>query len=124
MMVFHRETDDELVTTMGAVDDGVYGHPERFTNLVVDKATFQTQKVQFLFDTILGLINLEQSHIIKLFSVLAVIFMPPTMIASIYGMNFKYMPELEWLWGYPFSLVLMVVSSALLYVYFRLNRWL
>jgi magnesium transporter len=89
-----------------------------------EHATFQSQKVQLLLDTTLGLINLEQSHIIKLFSVLAVIFMPPTVIASIYGMNFKYMPELDWRFGYPLALVLMVASSALLYMYFRWKHWL
>jgi magnesium transporter len=89
-----------------------------------EHATFQSQKVQFLLDTTLGLINLEQSHIIKLFSVLAVIFMPPTVIASIYGMNFKYMPELNWNFGYPLALVLMVASSVLLYMYFRWKNWL
>ncbi len=89
-----------------------------------EHATFQTQKVQFLLDTTLGLINLEQSHIIKLFSVLAVIFMPPTLFASIYGMNFKFMPELEWAYGYPMALVLMVICSGSLYAYFRWKRWL
>jgi len=89
-----------------------------------EHATFQSQKVQFLLDTTMGLINLEQSHIIKLFSVLAVIFMPPTLIASVYGMNFKHMPELEWSFGYPMALALMVASSALLYLYFRRQRWL
>ncbi|MGO9772380.1 MAG: magnesium transporter CorA family protein [Roseiarcus sp.] len=89
-----------------------------------EHATFQTQKVQFLLDTTLGLINLEQSHIIKLFSVLAVIFMPPTLIASIYGMNFKNLPELDWTYGYPLAIALMAASSALLYAYFRRKRWL
>jgi magnesium transporter len=89
-----------------------------------EHASFQTQKVQFLLDTTLGLINLTQSHIIKLFSVLAVIFMPPTLIASIYGMNFKHMPELDWVMGYPLALALMILSSTLLYIYFRWKRWL
>ena len=89
-----------------------------------EHATFQTQKVHFLLDTTMGLINLEQSHIIKLFSVLAVIFMPPTLIASIYGMNFKNLPELEWTYGYPMALGLMAASSVLLYLYFRRKRWL
>ena len=89
-----------------------------------EHATFQTQKVQFLLDTTMGFINLEQSHIIKLFSVLAVIFMPPTLIASIYGMNFKNLPELDWSYGYPIALGLMALSSALLYLYFRRKRWL
>ena len=64
-------------------------------------ASFKAQKVQFLLDSTLGRINLAQNDIIKLFSVIAVIFMPPTVIASIYGMNFKEMPELDWHWGYP-----------------------
>ena len=89
-----------------------------------EHATFQSQKLQFILDTTLGLINLEQSHIIKLFSVLAVIFMPPTVIASIYGMNFEDMPELKWTIGYPVALLMMVASSALLYMYFRWKRWL
>ena len=70
-----------------------------------EDANFKAQKVQFLLDATLGLINLAQNDIIKLFSVLAVIFMPPTLIASIYGMNFKAMPELEWQWGYPAGFV-------------------
>ena len=87
-------------------------------------ANFKAQKVQFLLDATLGFINLAQNDIIKLFSVLAVIFMPPTMIASIYGMNFKVMPELEWPWGYPAALVLMVLVAVGPYVFFRWKKWL
>ena len=72
----------------------------------------------------LGFINLAQNDIIKLFSVLAVIFMPPTVIASIYGMNFKVMPELEWPWGYPTALFLMVSAAVLPYLFFRWKKWL
>ena len=75
-------------------------------------AGFKAQKVQFLLDATLGFINLAQNDIIKLFSVLAVIFMPPTMIASIYGMNFKVMPELERPGGYPAALILMVLVAV------------
>ena len=89
-----------------------------------EDASFKAQKVQFLLDATLGLINLAQNDIIKLFSVLAVIFMPPTVIASIYGMNFKSMPELEWRWGYPLALVLMVCAAVLPYVFFRWKKWL
>ena len=89
-----------------------------------EDASFKAQKVQFLLDATLGLINLAQNDIIKLFSVLAVIFMPPTVIASIYGMNFKTMPELEWRWGYPLALVLMVCAAVLPYVFFRWKKWL
>jgi magnesium transporter len=87
-------------------------------------ASFKAQKVQFLLDATLGLINLAQNDIIKLFSVLAVIFMPPTVIASIYGMNFKAMPELEWPWGYPMALLLMVGAAVLPYQFFRWKKWL
>ena len=69
-----------------------------------EHASFQSQKIQFLLDATLGLVNLEQNNIIKLFSVMAVIFMPPTLIASIYGMNFKRIPELDWHFGYPMAL--------------------
>jgi magnesium transporter len=87
-------------------------------------ATFKAQKVQFLLDATLGFINLAQNEIIKLFSVLAVIFMPPTMIASIYGMNFKTMPELDWSWGYPAALVLMALVAVGPYFVFRWKKWL
>ena len=83
-----------------------------------------TQKIQFLLDATLGLVNLEQNNIIKLFSVMAVIFMPPTLIASIYGMNFKHMPELETVWGYPLALLAMVAAGVLPYVFFRWKKWL
>ena len=89
-----------------------------------EDASFKAQKVQFLLDATLGFINLAQNDIIKLFSVLAVIFMPPTMIASIYGMNFKAMPELDWSWGYPAALILMVLVAVGPYVYFRWKKWL
>lgn len=89
-----------------------------------EDASFKAQKVQFAHDATLGLINLTQNDIIKLFSVLAVIFMPPTLIASIYGMNFKYMPELNWRFGYPVALFLMVCAAVLPYVFFRWKKWL
>ena len=89
-----------------------------------EDASFKAQKVQFLLDATLGLINLAQNDIIKLFSVLAVIFMPPTVIASIYGMNFKAMPELDWAWGYPMALVLMVCAAIGPYMFFRWKKWL
>jgi magnesium transporter len=89
-----------------------------------EDASFKAQKVQFLLDATLGFINLAQNDIIKLFSVLAVIFMPPTMIASIYGMNFKVMPELDWPFGYPIALALMVFVAVGPYLYFRWKKWL
>ncbi|CAA2140132.1 MULTISPECIES: magnesium transporter CorA family protein [Methylobacterium] len=89
-----------------------------------EHATFLSSKIQFLLDATLGLVNLEQNNIIKLFSVMAVVFMPPTLIASIYGMNFKAMPELDWTFGYPMAVVMMVVAAVLPYVFFRWKKWL
>ena len=87
-------------------------------------ASFKSQKVQFLLDSTLGRINLAQNEIIKLFSVIAVIFMPPTVIASIYGMNFKAMPELDWQWGYPLAIALMAFAAIGPHVFFRWKKWL
>ena len=87
-------------------------------------ATFLSNKVNFFLDATLGRISIEQNTIIKLFSVLAVVFLPPTLIASIYGMNFELMPELGWPWGYPFSIALMVVSAMLPYAIFKRRGWL
>ncbi len=89
-----------------------------------EHASFQSSKIQFLLDATLGLVNLEQNNIIKLFSVMAVIFMPPTLVASIYGMNFEHMPELKWEYGYPMALALMVVVAVAPYLIFRWKNWL
>jgi magnesium transporter len=72
----------------------------------------------------LGLINIEQTHIIKIFTVLAMVFMPPTLIASIYGMNFHNMPELSWTYGYPIALLAMLASSLLPYRFFKRKGWI
>ncbi len=89
-----------------------------------DHASYLTNKITFLLDAMLGVVSLEQTNIIKLFSVAAVVFMPPTLIASIYGMNFRNMPELDWHYGYPFALALMLIAGALPYFYFKWRRWL
>jgi magnesium transporter len=83
-----------------------------------------TARINFLLDATLGMINLEQNQIIKIFSVAAVVFLPPTLVASIYGMNFEFMPELGWTFGYPGALGLMVVSAILPYLYFKRRGWL
>jgi magnesium transporter len=83
-----------------------------------------SQKVTFLLDATLGMISIEQNAIIKIFSVAAVVFLPPTLIASIYGMNFIKMPELNWWFGYPLALGLMVMSAGLSLWFFRSRRWL
>ena len=89
-----------------------------------DHAAFLNNKVQFLLDATLGLINLEQNQIIKIFSVAAVVFLPPTLVASIYGMNFHLMPELSWEFGYPIALGLMILSAILPYLFFKRKGWL
>jgi len=91
---------------------------------LTDHATFISSKVNFFLDATLGRINIEQNTIIKLFSVLAVVFLPPTLIASIYGMNFERMPELRWVAGYPLSVLLMVVAAILPYLLFKRKGWL
>lgn len=89
-----------------------------------DHASYLSNKAEFLLDATMGLINIEQTNIIKIFSVAAVAMMPPTLIASIYGMNFEFMPELKENWGYPAVLVGMVVSAMIPYLYFRRKGWL
>ena len=89
-----------------------------------DHATFQSQKVNFLLDATLGMLNIEQNAIIKIFSVAAVVFLPPTLIASMYGMNFEFMPELAWPAGYPFAIGLMILSAILPYLFFKRRGWL
>ena len=89
-----------------------------------DHSSYLNNKITFLLDALLGVVSLEQNDIIKLFSVMAVVLMPPTLIASIYGMNFGHMPELSWQFGYPFALLLMIVAGALPYIFFKWKRWL
>ncbi len=91
---------------------------------LLDNMRFLSTRLEFLLEATLGMINIEQNQIIKLFSVAAVVFLPPTLIASIYGMNFKHMPELDWTIGYPLAIVLMVFAAVLPYVYFRRKGWL
>lgn len=85
---------------------------------------FLFDKINFLMDATVGFININQNKIIKIFSVASVALLPPTLIASIYGMNFKAMPELDWSMGYPFALVLMLLSVAAPFIYFRRKGWL
>lgn len=91
---------------------------------LVDHAGVLNGKANFLLDAVLGIINVEQTNIIKTFTVASVALMPPTLIASIYGMNFQFMPELGQAWGYPFALGLMVVSALLPIAYFKRKGWL
>jgi len=87
-------------------------------------STFLFDKINFLMNATVGFININQNKIIKIFSVASVALLPPTLIASIYGMNFKAMPELDWRFGYPFAIGLMVASVAAPFLYFRRKGWL
>tara|TARA_R110000868_G_scaffold121652_2_gene322575 strand:+ start:476 stop:1447 length:972 start_codon:yes stop_codon:yes gene_type:complete len=89
-----------------------------------DHANFLSNKVNFLLDATLGLVSIEQNNIIKIFSVAAVIFLPPTLVASIYGMNFRFMPELSWRFGYIFAIGLIIVAAWTPYKYFKHKKWL
>ncbi len=89
-----------------------------------DHASFLSQKITFLLDATLGMISIEQNAIIKIFSVAAVVFLPPTLIASVYGMNFQHMPELSWPFGYPLAIGLMIISAIVPYLYFMRRGWL
>jgi magnesium transporter len=86
--------------------------------------TFLFDKINFLMNATVGFININQNKIIKIFSVASVALLPPTLIASIYGMNFRFMPEVDWAWGYPFALALMAASVAAPFLYFRRKGWL
>jgi len=90
-----------------------------------DHATYLSNKITFLLDAMLGVVQIEQNNIIKIFSIAAVVFMPPTLVASIYGMNFHHnMIELDWQYGYPFALLFMVAAAVLPLVFFRWKKWL
>jgi magnesium transporter len=91
---------------------------------LADHASFIANKSSFMLQATLGLINIEQNNIIKIFSVAAAVFLPPTLIASIYGMNFEFMPELKWPWGYPLAIAFILVSALLPYLFFRRKGWL
>lgn len=97
---------------------------ERDIQSLKQHADFLSNKITLLLDTVVGLVSVEQNAIIKIFSVAAVGFMPPTLVASIYGMNFKFMPELEWAHGYPMAVGLMLLSAILPLLFFRFKGWL
>ena len=96
----------------------------RDSESLIASTSFLFDKIKFLLDTTLGFINVNQNKIIKIFSVASVVFLPPTMIASIYGMNFRIMPELQWELGYPWALLLMALSAVAPYLWFRKKKWL
>jgi magnesium transporter len=97
---------------------------QRDVQSLSDHASYLSSKITFLLDAMLGVVSIEQNNIIKIFSIAAVVLMPPTLVASIYGMNFKHMPELEWQLGYPLAIVLMLIAAALPYIFFKWKNWL
>jgi magnesium transporter len=111
-----QDAPKEMPERMGALTSDIRS--------LSDHLEFMAQKVTFLLDATLGLIGIEQNAIIKIFSVAAVVFLPPTLVASIYGMNFEFMPELGWRFGYPFAILLMILSAVLPYLYFKRRGWL
>ena len=122
-----------VVTFVAAAVDGVKWSKDmreqlktmqRDVTSLTNHASYLSNKITFVLDAMLGVVNLEQNNIIKLFSVMAVVLMPPTLIASIYGMNFKSMPELDWPYGYPLVIVLMLIAAVLPYVLFKWKKWL
>ena len=122
-----------VVTFVAAAVDGVKWSKDmreqlktmqRDVTSLTDHASYLSNKITFVLDAMLGVVNLEQNNIIKLFSVMAVVLMPPTLIASIYGMNFKVMPELEWQHGYPLAVLMMLAAAAGPYLYFKWKKWL
>ena len=109
---FHENLHSRLSTILKDID------------ALFEYTRFGFDRLDYLQDTFLGLVNLQQSRIIKIFTVVSVIFMPPTLIASIYGMNFRFMPELAWNFGYVFSIGMMILSVAIVLVLFRKKKWL
>ena len=93
-------------------------------NSLFEYTRFGFERLDYLQDTFLGMVNIQQNKIIKIFTVVSVIFLPPTLIASMYGMNFANMPELSWKFGYPFSIALMVAFSGAVLWYFKRKKWL
>ena len=97
---------------------------ERDVQSLTAHSGYLSERTVFLLDAVVGLVSVEQNAIIKIFSVAAVVFMPPTLVASVYGMNFRHMPELEWLAGYPFAIGMMILAAVLPLAFFRYKGWL
>jgi magnesium transporter len=114
----------EKSTAIRKENQGVIKTLVRDVRSLVEHAGFLSNKANFLLDAVLGIINIDQNGIIKTFTVASVALMPPTLVASIYGMNFASMPELQWSFGYPMALLVMIVSAVLPIFYFKRKGWL
>jgi magnesium transporter len=123
MLIFFGQIED--TTLLSKKEQRMYfRNLSREIQSLAEFSNFLAQRNSFLLDATLGMINVEQNMIIKVFTVAAAVFLPPTLIASIYGMNFHNMPELTWDLGYPISLILIVLSAILPYLYFKRKKWL
>lgn len=122
LVPFFRETHKESPSARNALNHAKTVASD--LSSLGDHATFLSGKVSFLLDATLGMINNEQNGIIKIVSVAAVVFLPPTLVGTVYGMNFHLMPELNWALGYPFAIFLMTVSAVLPYWFFKRKNWL
>jgi magnesium transporter len=114
----------EKATAVRRENQGLIKTLVRDVRSLVEHANFLNSKANFLLDAVLGIINVEQNAIIKTFTVASVALMPPTLLASIYGMNFDVMPELKWSLGYPMALGLMIISAVVPILYFKRKGWL
>jgi magnesium transporter len=112
-LISQDKSDDNLCRTVARDVDSLSEH-----------ASYIAGNIAFLLDASLGLINVEQNSIIKIFSIASVVFLPPTLVASIYGMNFQFMPELEWHIGYPLAILAMLLSAIIPFFFFRWKGWL
>ncbi len=105
-------------------------HKKQITNILIDIKSLIPyneslfQKISILIQSSMGFLNIEQNKIIKIFSIISIIFLPPTLITSIYGMNFKYIPELEWHYSYIITLINMFILGTIPYIYFKFKKWL
>jgi magnesium transporter len=97
---------------------------QRDVQSLSDHATYLSNKTIFLLDAMLGFVTIEQNNVIKIFSVAAVVLLPPSLVATIYGMNFRHMPELDWTLGYPMAIILMLLAAVLPYYFFKWKKWL
>lgn len=113
---------DKLDT--GSREHNRLGEVLRDVESLLSHTAFLLEEISFLSDTMIGLINIEQNQIVKVLSVVAVVFLPPTLVASMYGMNFRHMPELWWVVGYPLAVLLMVFLGAAPYLLARRRGWL
>lgn len=120
-----------MLTYFGHARDPRLGHDHveraevvlRDVQGLMEHAGFLSQTIAFLLDAALGMIGIQQNEIIRVFTIVSVLFLPPTLVGTVYGMNFHVMPELDWPWGYPLALLLMVLSAALPYLYARRKGW-